>query len=298
MSARALVLGCGYMGLRLVRALLAEGVNVWGATPNAERHEQIRAAGAEPIPADTIEPATLRRLAELRPDVVFDLVRPQQLGPERYTTWGTRNVAQLFSQQKPEALVYVSSTSVYDGRSSGWIDETTEVNPTSAFGAARLDAERTYLEAWHAHGLPVRICRAPSIYGPHRTLRGRLESGAYTRVDDEEQWVSRIHVDDLVAALIAAWRRGAPGEVYLLCDDEPFTGKAYAELTAELLALPLPTALPRDDIRHELGSAGFERRSALGRCCNRRMKNELGVMLRYPSAREGVPASLREEGAI
>lgn len=298
MTTDALVLGCGYVGLRLVRALVAEGVAVSATTTRKDRFAAIEAAGATPLRADPLEPASLRPLAEQQPRVVFDLVRPQQIAPDRFTTWGTRNIVALFSQQPPQAMVYLSSTSVYDGRAGGWIDEETPVRPTSAFGEARAEAERIYLAAFHEHALPVRICRAPSIYGPHRTLRGRLESGAYSRVDDEEQWVSWIHVDDLVAGLLAAWRRGRPGEIYLLCDDEPVTGRDYAELTADLLALPLPPPLPRDDIRHELGSGGFERRAAVGRCRSRRMHEELGLELRYPTVREGVPASLREEGAI
>lgn len=298
MSDRAVVFGCGYVGMRLIRALAAEGFRVWAAAPNDDRFEEIRAAGAEPYLADPLSPASLRPLAELRPDVVFDLVRPQQLSADRYTTWGTRNLAQTFTDARPGALVYLSSTSVYDGRASDWFDESSDVHPASAFGTARLEAERIYLDAWLTHRLPVRICRAPAVYGPQRTLRHRLESGAYTRVDDEEQWVSRIHVDDLVVGLLAASQRGSPGEVYLLCDDEPMTGREYAEMTAELLSLPLPASFPREDIRQELGGGKIERRSALGRCCNRRMKEDLGVILRYPSVREGVPASLREEGAI
>jgi nucleoside-diphosphate-sugar epimerase len=297
-SRHAVVLGCGYLGLRLIRALIARDVRVTAATPRPELIADVRAAGANPMRADALEPSSLRPLAELGPDVVFDLMRPQQLGPDRYTTWGTRNLAQGFADTPPGALVYLSSTSVYDTRLSGWIDERSEAHPASAFGGARLEAERIYLETMRTHGLPVRICRAPTVYGPFRTLRARLESGAYSRVDDDEQWVSRIHVDDLVTGLIAAWERGRSGEVYLLCDDEPVTGRRYAELTADLLSLPLPPPLPREDIRQELGGAGFERRAALGRCCNRRMREELGVQLLYPSVSQGVPASLREEGAI
>jgi nucleoside-diphosphate-sugar epimerase len=297
-GSRAVVLGCGYVGLRLVRALVREGVAVTATTARRERFGEVEAAGGAPVRADALEPATLRPLAAQETDVVFDLARPQQLAPGRYTSWGTRNIANLYQGKPLEALVYLSSTSVYDPRSGEWIDELTETNPTSAFGSARAEAERLYLDLFQRQAFPVRICRAPSVYGPGRTLRGRLEGGAYTRVDDDEQWVSRIHVDDLVAGLIAAWRRGAPGEIYLLCDDEPVTGREYAELTAELLSLPIPPPLPREDIRQELGEGGFERRAAVCRCSNRRMREELGVVLRYPTVREGVPASLREEGAI
>jgi nucleoside-diphosphate-sugar epimerase len=297
-SPRALVLGCGYVGLRLVRALQSRGTDTTATSARAERMADIAGAGATPVRVDVLEPATLRTLSEEQWDVVFDLNRPQQIAPGRFTAWGTRSLGGLFADAPPEALVYLSSTEVYDPRGGTWIDERTASHPTTAFGEARAEAECIYLDLFRTRGLPVRICRAPSVYGPGRNLRGRLEGGAYTRVDDDEQWVSRIHVDDLVEGLIAAWERGRSGEVYLLCDDEPVTGREYAELTADLLALPVPPPLPREDIRQEMGAAGFDRRAAIGRCSNRRMREELGVILRYPSVREGIPACLREEGAI
>ena len=294
----ALILGCGYVGVHLARTLVGEGLKVAATSPRSENLGTIEATGARPIRADVLEPATLRPLPGLAAGVVFDLIRPQPLAADRYTTWGTRNIANLFSGVPLKALVHLSSTSVYEGRTAEWMDEDTEVDPATAFGQAQAEAERIYLDCYRENGLPVRICRAATIYGPHRTLRERLEGGAYTRVDDDEQWVSRIHVHDLVAALVAAWKRGRAGETYLLCDDEPATEREYAEITADLLGLPLPPPLPREDIRQELGAAGFERRAVVGRCSNRRMHEALGVELRYPSVREGVPASLREEGVI
>ncbi|HEX2094889.1 MAG TPA: SDR family oxidoreductase [Longimicrobiaceae bacterium] len=297
-GSRALVLGCGYVGLRLARALAGRGTSVVGTTRSAERMDEIAAAGARPAIADVLDPATLLPLAEWHPHVVFDLVRPQPTGEDSYTVEGTRNAVRAFAATLPDALVYVSSTSVYGRREGEWTDETTPPLPSSPIGEARVEAERTYLEAWRDSGLPVRICRVPGLYGPGRTLRERLERGAYRRLDDDDHWVSRIHVDDLVMGLIAAWERGRPGETYLLCDDEPVTGAEYAELTADLLGLPLPPAVLREDIRHDLSGSAFERRVGARRCSNRRMREELGVIPIYPSVREGVPAALREEGVL
>lgn len=294
----AVVLGCGYVGTALTRALRAENVDVVATTRDPRRLPEITAEGAEAVIADVMDPGTLRPLAERSPTVVFDLVRPQRLDTNRYTSWGTSNVASAFAGRALEALIYLSSTSVYGRREGELTDERTPVAPSSPIGTARLEAERVYTEYFLEKGVPVRICRVPGIYGPGRTLRQRLETGAYRRLDDEKLWISRIHVDDLAAALIAAWRRGRAGETYLLCDDEPTTGQEYAELTASLLSLPLPPTVERDDIRHELNEDSFERRISSRRCSNERMRRELGVKLIYPTIRDGVPAALRAEGAI
>lgn len=295
---RALILGCGYVGLRLARRLVRDGIAVTGTTRTPDRFPEIEAAGARPMLAEVMEPATLPPLAEWEPDVVFDLVRPQRIDRDRYTVWGTHNVAAALAGTPLEALVYLSSTSVYGRREGEWTDEETPVNPSSPLGQARVESEEIYLELFRERGFPARICRVPGIYGPGRTLRERLETGAYTRSDDETQWVSRIHVDDLVSGLIAAWRAGRAGETYLLSDSQPVTAREYAELTANLLSLPLPPPADRQDIRQELTKSAFERRVAARRCSNRRMREELGVVLWYPTIHEGVPAALQEEGAL
>lgn len=294
----AVVLGCGYVGLSLTRALRLRNVQVVATTRSTERTATLEEAGAEAVVADVMDPPSLKPLAALSPDVVFDLVRPQRLDTNRYTSWGTQNVASTFAGIPIEALVYVSSTSVYGRRSGEVTTEDTETAPSSPAGRARVEAERVYLDQHEQRQLPARICRVPGIYGPGRTLRQRLESGAYRRLDEESLWISRIHVEDLAQALIAAWLRGRNGRIYLICDDEPTTDHAYAELTADLLSLPLPPTVNREDIRHELGEDAFERRISSRRCTNIRMREELGVELQYPTIRNGLPAALRAEGAI
>ncbi|HET6763152.1 MAG TPA: NAD-dependent epimerase/dehydratase family protein [Longimicrobiaceae bacterium] len=297
-ATRALILGCGYVGGRLARALAADGVSVTGTTRDPARFAAIAAAGATPARMDAMEPATLDAVLADRPDVVFDCIRPLRTGPDAFTVENTRRIVDALVAHRPGAVVYVSSTSVYGRRAGEWTDEETPLDPVSPAGLSRAEAERLYFAAFRDAGLPARVCRVPGIYGPGRTLRGRLETGAYLRLDDESHHVSRIHVDDLVAGLLASWRRGVPGGVYLLCDDRPVSGAEYAEITARLLGIPLPTAVARADIRHELTSSAWERRTADRRCSNRRMRLELGVALRYPTVHQGVPAALAEEGAI
>lgn len=295
---RALILGCGYVGGFLARELAEQHVQVTGTTRRAERFQEIERAGAAPAIAEVMEPATLEPLADWRPDVVFDLIRPQSTGPDRFTSTGTANVATAFAARAPGALIYLSSTSVYGRRAGELTDEETPAHPASPMGRVRLEAERIYLSLHEDARFPARICRAPGIYGPGRTLKRRLETGAYRRLDDEELWVSRIHVEDLVAGLIAAWCHGRDGRIYLLADDEPVTGREYAELTASLLSLTVPPVADRDDIRQELSVSRFERRVGSRRCSNRRMREELKIAPRFPSIREGIPAALRAEGAI
>ena len=175
---RALVIGCGYVGLALVRALRARNAEVIGTSRSEARYPEIAAAGAIPATADVMDPSSLKPLAALAPDVVFDLVKPQAIGESRYTSWGTSNVTGAFGRLPLEALVYLSSTSVYGRREGEWTDEETPLNPSSPLGKARVEAEKIYMDCYRDLGARVRIARVPGIYGPGRTLRQRLETGA------------------------------------------------------------------------------------------------------------------------
>lgn len=292
---RVVILGCGYVGLYLARRLRDAGHEVVGTTRDPARFDEIRAAGAEPRRAEVTDPESLEALFVDGVDVIYDLVRPQRDPEGEYTEVGTRNVIAAAQGRPLEAVIYVGSTSVYGRRGGEWTDEETPVDPRSPVAEARVEAEERYREAFAEQALPIRICRVPGIYGPGRTLRSRLETGAYRRLEDEQLWVSRIHVDDLAEALVAAWHRGRAGETYLLCDDEPVPGDRYAEMTAEMLGLPMPPTVERDDIRRELSENAFERRVSSRRCSNRRMREELGVELRYPTVYEGLPHALELE---
>src|SRR5690606_36689537 len=101
------------VGLALARHLRAGGIGVTATTRDPARFDEIAATGAVPVLADVMDPPTLRPLVEAAPTAVYDLVRPQRLDTHRYTSWGTQNVASAFADVPLEALVYVSSTSVY-----------------------------------------------------------------------------------------------------------------------------------------------------------------------------------------
>jgi len=294
----ALILGCGYVGLRLAPLLVDAGYRVTGTTRDPDRFDEIKAAGARPVRMEAEEPESITPLADLAPELVFDTIRPQRVDGDSYSIHATENLAAAFSGGRLHAYVHLSATSVHGRRDGEWTDEETPPDPVSPVGKARLRMERHLLRLSEKGVLPLRICRVPGIYGPGRTLRARLKDGRYTLVDGVDQWVSRIHVDDLAAGLLAAAIRGRDGRTYLLADDEPTLALDYARLTARLLRLPEPASRDPTSLREELSSSGFERRVSARRCSNRRMREELGVDLRYPTVEQGVPAALREEGAL
>lgn len=291
----ALILGCGYTGERLARLLLSSGHRVTGTTRSRERASVLEELGVEPHLLDVSEPESVRRLSALAPDVAFYLIPPlrgQGSSPEESVRVG--DVIDVLGRAPLDCFVYVSSTSVYGDRGGEWVDETADPRPDSEVGRARLAAERTVLEKGWTRDARPRIARVAGIYGPGRTPRQRLLEGRYRVVEGHEAFTNRIHVEDLAAGLEAAWREGRDGRIYNLSDGHPVRSAEYARIAADYLGVELPT-IALEEARERYSPGRLSRKLGSKRVDSRRMREELGVELRYPSVREGLPAALRQE---
>ncbi len=170
----------------------------------------------------------------------------------------------------PARMVYLSTTGVYGA--ARIVDESTVVAPQTEQHRLRLEEERRVAAGpWSSL-----ILRPAAIYGPGRGVQESLKQGV-CRVDDN--YVSRIHVDDLAAHVEAGLLSRVTG-AYPVADEEPCTSREIAEFCARLLDLPLPLdehAKAYSTSRRVDGSA---------------IRRALGITLRFPSYRVGIPASL------
>ena len=168
----ALIIGCGYTGLRLADRLQKMGYQVTGTTRSAQRIDAMHDAGIETISGELDDESMLLQLKALNPILVVYFVPPQKNAPDPLP-----GILQAFEHSKLQAFVYAGATSVYGDRQGEWVDETTPVTEGGAADAGRIQAERLVEDAAKARTLPARICRISGIYGPGRTLKGVLHSG-------------------------------------------------------------------------------------------------------------------------
>lgn len=190
---------------------------------------------------------------------------------------------------------YLSTTGVYGDHAGGWVDEQTPLTPSTARGRARVAAEGEWQALYHAHGLPLHIFRLAGIYGPGRGPFERLRDGTAQRIVKPGQVFSRIHVEDIAQALVASMARPDPGAVYNLCDDDPAPPQDVIAHAAELLGLPPPPEIPFEAAELSAMAQSFYAESK--RVDNRRLKEDLGVRLRYPDYRAGLRAILAAESS-
>ena len=192
-----------------------------------------------------------------------------------------------------EWLGYLSTSGVYGDRSGGWVDENSEVRPTSKRGSRRARAEQQWITLAQNHGLPLHIFRLSGIYGPGRSALDSVRAGVARRIDKPGQAFNRIHVEDVVQTLLASFDRPNAGQVYNLADDDPEPSHEVIRYACELLGQPPPPLVPFENVDMAPMALSFYKDNK--RVRNDRIKTELGVTLKYPNYRAGLDACLEAE---
>ena len=282
-QATLLSFGHGYSAQALARRLLPEGWRVIGTTRDPEKAETLRAQGVEARvwPGESLD----TEIAEA--DAVLVSAAPGDSGDPVLSRLRTS-----LATAAPHLrwVGYLSTTGVYGDHGGAWVDETTELTPSTARGRARVAAE----SEWQSiPGLPLHIFRLAGIYGPGRGPFAKVRAGTARRIIKKDQVFSRIHVDDIAQVLHASLTRPDPGAIYNLCDDDPAPPQDVISYAAELLGLPQPPAEAFETAEMTPMARSFYAESKKVR--NDRIKTDLGIVLKYPDYRSGLRAMLNND---
>ena len=279
--------GLGYTAQALGRVLAAAGWRVAGTSRTA--------AGAAELERDGWTAVAFSRDHTLAPACfsgathILVSVPPDEAGDPVLQAMG-----EVIADQRPAWLGYLSTTGVYGDRGGGWVDESADLLPVGARGRRRVAAESAWRDLMRRRNTPVHLFRLAGIYGPGRSALDQLRAGTAKRIDKPGQLFSRIHVEDIVATLRASIAQPNPGAAYNVGDDEPAPPQEVVAHAAALLGLPAPPLEPFDPARLSPMAASFYAESK--RVANRRIKQELGVRLAFPTYREGLAALLAGAG--
>jgi len=282
-----LIVGCGDIGLRVVR-LLAGRWRVLALTSSATRVVELRAAGALPLRGDLDQPASLARLAGLA-DAVLHLAPPPATGTGDPRT--RHLAAALARSARLRRLVYGSTSGVYGDRSGALTDECAPVRPATERARRRVDAEQRLRHFGRAHGVAVALLRIPGIYALDRRggdPRERVARGTPVLAAGDDVHTSHIHADDLARACVAALHRGRPQRAVNVADDSDLKMGDYFDLVADRFAMARPPRVARDAAAAVLSPVQMSFLGESRRLVNARLKNELRLVLRYPTVHEGL----------
>jgi nucleoside-diphosphate-sugar epimerase len=133
--------------------------------------------------------------------------------------------------------------------------------------------------------------RIPGIYAPDRdggTPRARLVKRTAVLLPEDDVYTNHIHADDLARACVRALWKSKPQRVYNVNDDTVLKMGDYFDLAADLYGLERPPRVSRDNATAHLPLMLLSFMSESRRMVNRRLKQELGLQLHYPTVREGL----------
>jgi len=181
---------------------------------------------------------------------------------------------------------YISSTGVYGDTGGEWVDETSLLQPETELNFLRVKAEEEWLK--RSYNFPVMVFRCVGIYGPGRNLLISVKQGRARRIEKPGLVFSRIHVEDLAQVLKASIKNPKPGEIYNVSDDQPSPPSETVEYACQLLNVKPPPLIPYESAELSGIARGFYK--TCKRVCNKKIKEELGVKLKYPDYKSGLDA--------
>ncbi|MFC6553604.1 NAD-dependent epimerase/dehydratase family protein [Cohnella cellulosilytica] len=224
--------GAGFIGSRLVRALLERGDEAIVIDDLSTGDAGRLPAGVEIHRLRAEDAGTAELIASVRPRVVFHLAAQVGMGSSvkfpaddgRSNIVGTLRVLEG-CREAGSKLVFSSTSGVYgDSSRSRPLGESSPKRPSAPYGLSKWVAEQYigFAEKWW--GIPYTILRYANVYGPGQAARGeggvvacfmeRIANGLPLVVHgDGEQSRDFVHVDDVVKANLAAIDRG-DGEAF------------------------------------------------------------------------------------
>jgi nucleoside-diphosphate-sugar epimerase len=272
----------GRVGSHLLPRLVAQGHDVRAVARGEVAAERVKAAGAEPVLADLLDPDGYRAALRGR-DAVLHLAAVLRSTDDdeirRVNLEATRRLAGAALDAGVARFVFTSTTLVYPGGLGRPASEDDEPAPPAAWGAypaSKAEAERVLLALHRDRGLGLRIVRLAFVYGegdPHLA-----ESLRWAGQWPGHQRLQLLHHADAAQAIGRALHApGVDGRAYSAADESPVTA---VELHA-LNGVPFPDRPAGDaDLWHGLVDTT-------------RIRQELGFRPWYPSV-----WSARDAGAL
>jgi nucleoside-diphosphate-sugar epimerase len=235
-----LILGAGYSGTAIAKALAPAAQSVSGTTRAPEKLARLKAAGIEPLlfDGDAISPELADAMA--RATHLVQSIAPGRLGDPMFRA-ATPPLEALLP--KLQWVGYLSTVGVYGDHGGGWVTEDTPIKPVSERSRERVEAENAWLAYGAWRGIPVAVLRLAGIYGPGRNALRNLAEGTARRVIKQNQVFNRIRVEDIGAAAAFLAGRGIGG-IFNVTDDEPGPPQDVVAEAARLMGVEPPPEIP------------------------------------------------------
>lgn len=286
-----MIVGCGDIGVRVAQLEKQAGHRVSGLVRSEAGAGRLRGQGIEPVLA-TLDDLTSLRDLPTDGKLVYYFAPPTGGGP--YDSRMRNFCKAVGGGPLPDKLVYMSTSGVYGDCGGEWVTEETPLNPQTSRAKRRVDAETTLQEWGREHSVAVVILRVTGIYGPGRLPLARIQQGHPVLREDESPPTNRIHADDLALVCLKAAQKAVDGDIFNVSDGQPGTMTQYFNRVAELLGLPPLPQVDMDEAKRVMNPMMLSYLTETRRMNNRKMLDQLGVILKYPDLESGLKSVIAQ----
>ncbi|MDQ6528713.1 SDR family NAD(P)-dependent oxidoreductase [Flavobacterium sp. LHD-85] len=255
------ILGCGWLGLPLAKALIAKGNSVNGSTTSENKLLILKDAGINPflvtVESESVSENITDFLAEseiLIIDIPPKLRAVDPKSEKKKFVEKIKNLIPFIEKSTIKKVLFVSSTSVY-GDDNGFITEETIPNPDTESGKQLLLAENLLLEN---QNFETTILRFGGLIGedrhPIKFLAGK------ENIENPDAPVNLIHQKDSIGVIEAIINQSKWNEVFNAVAPFHPTREEYYTSKAIKMDLALPKFSSRQsNIKKVISSEKIER---------------------------------------
>ena len=294
---KVFIFGCGYLGIRLADTLINHGYEVGALTKNQTYAEILKAKGIKEVIVDRLESDTWHSLVGSEYSKIINCVSSAGNGLSGYESsyhQGQASIIRWAKSHSVKSFIYTSSTSVYPEDSGAWVEENSLEDEAIHSDAAQiLRRAENLIEKNQSHFGQYFILRLSGIYGPKRHyLLNQIQSYKVI-AGSGDYFMNMIHVDDILSAILKLINSEEPiaSGIYNLSDDTPTRKEDVVEWLAEQLNLSVPS-FDKDLLSQR--NASRKTRTKNRRIANRKLKDSLGLALKYPSYKEGYSQIIKQ----
>ena len=190
-------------------------------------------------------------------------------------------------------VIYLSTTAVYGDANGSTVDEKYKINPQSDRAKSRILAERQWNDLCDKFGVTLNILRLSGIYGIGRNQIRNLINGTAQRIIKEGHVFNRIHVADIARIIYMLSVSDIKSDIFNISDDMPAPPQDVVEFAARLLNTDPPEpVIFSEAILSEMARSFYSETKYI---INQKIKEKLGLELKYPNYKLGLKDILKEE---
>jgi nucleoside-diphosphate-sugar epimerase len=229
------ILGCGWYGLALAKALIKAGHRVKGSTTSAQKLEVLAADGIEPYVVNFSGDTETYDTVFFNCDVLFIAIPPKSRSGEGAAYIPKiQGMIRAIKQNDVKNVVFISSTGVYADLNYE-VDENTNPQPNTEAGKILLQAEELLN---NETSFKTTIIRFAGLIGPGRDP-GRFFAGK-KEIPNGNAPVNLIHLDDCIGLSMFIIDKQAYGYLFNGCSPDHPTRSAFYTQAAINSGLEVP----------------------------------------------------------